>query len=132
MRDLRKDLRRYIDLRRALGYKLRKHEPRLTEFIGFLEAQGTDRITTKLAVAWATESSQGHKHSCCERLRIVRSFARHVSSMDARTEVPSDRHDAPARIRASAIRLYAGRDRPAHGSGAQIVLTARTPLPYVL
>ena len=58
MRDLRKVLRQYIDLRRALGYKLRKHEPRLTEFIGFLKTQGTDRITTKLAVAWATESSK--------------------------------------------------------------------------
>jgi len=88
MRNLRKDLRKYIDLRRALGYKLRKHEPRLTEFIGFLEANGTDRITTKLAVAWATESSTGHKHSCYERLRFVRSFAKHVSSMDARTEIP--------------------------------------------
>jgi site-specific recombinase XerD len=33
---------------------LRKHEPRLTEFVGFLKAQGTDRITTKLALAWAT------------------------------------------------------------------------------
>jgi site-specific recombinase XerD len=88
MRDLRKDLREYIDLRRALGYKLRKHEPRLTEFIGVLKGHGTDRITTKLSVAWATESSKGHKHSCCERLRIVRSFARHLSSMDARTEIP--------------------------------------------
>jgi integrase/recombinase XerD len=88
MRDLRKDLRQYLDLRRALGYKLRKHEPRLTEFIGFLKTLGADRITTKLAVAWAMESSKGHKHSCCERLRIVRSFARHMSSMDARTEIP--------------------------------------------
>jgi integrase len=88
MRDLRKLLRQYIDLRQALGYKLRKHEPRLTEFIGFIEAQGTDRITTKLALTWATESSKEHKYSCCERLRIVRSFARHVSSIDARTEVP--------------------------------------------
>ena len=33
MRDLRKDLRQYIELRQALGYKLRKHEPRLTEFL---------------------------------------------------------------------------------------------------
>jgi site-specific recombinase XerD len=88
MRDLRKDLRQYIDLRRALGYKLRKHEPRLTEFIAFLAAKGTDRITTRLAVAWATESSKGHKHSCFERLGFIRSFAKHVSSMDARTEIP--------------------------------------------
>lgn len=86
MRDLRKDLRQYIDLRRSLGYKLRKHEPRLTEFIAFLEAKSSDRITTKLAIAWATESSKDHKHSCFERLSFIRSFARHVSSMDARTE----------------------------------------------
>ncbi len=88
MRDLRKDLRQYIDLRRALGYKLRKHEPRLTEFIAYLKAKGADRITTKLAVTWAMESSKGHKHSCFERLSFIRSFARHVSSMDARTEIP--------------------------------------------
>jgi integrase/recombinase XerD len=88
MRDLRQDLRHYIDLRRALGYRLRKHEPRLREFIAFLEAKGSDRITTKLAVAWATESSKGHKHSCCERLGIIRSFSKHVSAMDARTEIP--------------------------------------------
>jgi integrase/recombinase XerD len=87
MRNLRKDLRHYIDLRRALGYKLRKHEARLTEFIAFLEEQGTDRITTKLAIAWATESSNGHKHSCFERLGFIRSFAKHVSSMDARMEI---------------------------------------------
>jgi integrase len=88
MRDLRKDLRQYIDLRRALGYKLRKHEPRLSEFITCLQAKGADWITTKLAVTWATESSKGHKHSCFERLSFIRSFARHVSSMDARTEIP--------------------------------------------
>jgi integrase/recombinase XerD len=88
MRDLRKDLRQYIDLRRALGYKLRKHAPRLTEFITFLEASHSDRITNKLAIAWATESSKGHKHSCFERLGFIRSFAKYMSSIDARTEIP--------------------------------------------
>lgn len=39
MRDLRKDLGQYIELRQALGYKLRKHKPRLTEFLAFLEAK---------------------------------------------------------------------------------------------
>jgi site-specific recombinase XerD len=88
MRDLRKDLRQYIELRQALGYKLRKHKPRLTEFLAFLEAKGADHITTKLAIAWATESSKGRKHSCFERLGFIRSFAKHVSSMDVRTEIP--------------------------------------------
>lgn len=87
MRNLQKDLRHYIDVRRALGYKLRKHEPRLTEFVAFLEAKGSDHITIKLALAWATESSKGHKHSCFERLSFIRSFAKHMSSMDARTEI---------------------------------------------
>jgi integrase/recombinase XerD len=98
MRDLRKDLRQYIDLRQALGYKLRKHEPRLTEFIEFLEAKGSDRITTKLAIAWATESSKGRKHSSFERLSFIRSFATHVSSMDARTEIPA-KERASTRLR---------------------------------
>jgi hypothetical protein len=52
MRDLRKNLREYIDLRRALGFRLRKHERRLSEFITFLEARRTDHVTTKLAIAW--------------------------------------------------------------------------------
>jgi hypothetical protein len=39
MRDLRKELRQYIDLRRGLGYKLRKHEPRLTEFLAFSRSE---------------------------------------------------------------------------------------------
>ncbi len=88
MRDLRRDLRQYIELRQALGYKLRKHKPRLTEFLTFLEAKSADHITTKLAIAWATESSNGHKHSCFERLSFVRSFAIHMSPLDARTEIP--------------------------------------------
>jgi hypothetical protein len=37
---------------------LRKHKPRRTEFLVFLEAKSADHITTKLAVAWATESSR--------------------------------------------------------------------------
>lgn len=131
MRDLRKNLRQYIDLRRALGYKLRKHESRLTEFIGFLKTHGTDRITTKLAVAWATQSSEGHKHSCCERLRIVRSFARHMSSMDAQTEIPQQammrqpetalrpyiyRSEEIGRLMAAALRLFSPRGLRCHTS----------------
>ena len=88
MRDLRKNLREYIDLRRALGFRLRKHEGRLSEFITFLEARRTDHITPKLAIAWAMESSKGRKHSCFERLSFIRSFATYVSSKDARTEIP--------------------------------------------
>ena len=88
MRDLRTDLREYIELRRALGYKLRKHEARLREFIAFLETKRIDYITTKLAIGWAMESSKGHRYSGFERLSFIRSFATHLSAMDPRTEIP--------------------------------------------
>jgi hypothetical protein len=131
MRDLREDLREYIDLRRALGYKLRKHEPRLSEFITFLGARRTNHITAKLAIAWATESSKGHKHSGFERLSFIRSFATYVSAMDSNGN-SANRRDAPAGHRSPAVYLYTGRDRPAHGSGAQPIFTAQTPLSHVL
>lgn len=86
----------------------------------------------KILRAWATESSKGHRHSCCERLRIVRSFARHVSSMDARTEIPPSGTMRQPETVLRPYMYFAGRDRPAFGSGAQIVFTARTPPPYVL
>jgi integrase/recombinase XerD len=88
MRDLRTDLREYIELRRALGYKLRKHEARLREFIAFLETKRADYITAKLAIGWASESSNGHNYSGFERLSFIRSFATHLSAMDPRTEIP--------------------------------------------
>ena len=96
MRDLRKNLREYIDLRRALGFRLRKHERRLSEFITFLEARRTDHITTKLAIAWAMESSKGHKHSCFERLSFIRSFC-HIRELDGCSNGNSPNgHNAPA------------------------------------
>jgi len=88
MRDLQTDLREYMELRRALGYKLRKHEARLREFITFLETKGIDYITAKLAIGWATESSNGHAYSGFERLSFIRSFATHLSAIDPRTEIP--------------------------------------------
>jgi integrase/recombinase XerD len=81
MRDLRKDLRHYIDLRRALGYRLRK-----IHRISRSEGYRSDHHETGSRLA--TESSKGHKHSCFERLGFIQCFPKHVSSMDARTELP--------------------------------------------
>lgn len=91
MKNLREEVREYVALRRALGYKLHKTEPRLNEFVAFLETRRADHITTQLAVAWAMESSNGHRYSCFERLGIVRCFATHLSAMDSRTEIPPTR-----------------------------------------
>lgn len=91
MKGLRKAVHEYIALRRALGYKLRKSEARLDEFVTFLEDKGACHVTTRLALAWALESARGATYSCSDRLRIVRRFASHLSAMDSRTEVPPAR-----------------------------------------
>jgi integrase/recombinase XerD len=70
------------------SHKLRKHEARLREFIAFLEAKHIDYITAKLAIGWASKSSNGHRYSGFERLSFIRSFATHLSAMDPRTEIP--------------------------------------------
>jgi hypothetical protein len=43
----------YLELRRALGFKLRDYGVCLRELVSFLESKGSSRITTKLAVEFA-------------------------------------------------------------------------------
>ena len=88
MKDLQKKVREYIALRQSLGYKLRKFEARLNEFVTFLDGKGASHVTSKLVLAWVVESAHGAMTSRSERLYIVRGFARYLSAMDARNEVP--------------------------------------------
>ena len=88
MTDLQNRVREYMALRRSLGYKLRKFEARLNEFVTFLDGKGSSHVTTKLVLAWIVESSHGAMSSRSERLYIVRGFAKYLSAMDARNEVP--------------------------------------------
>lgn len=53
-------------MRRALGYKLRRDEKLLVDFIGFVEASAEHRITIDLAVAWATAPAGGTIDSVTE------------------------------------------------------------------
>ena len=54
MSDLRDALDIYLTIRRALGYKLTRTGLLLADFVGYLEANGTDTITTEASFAWAT------------------------------------------------------------------------------
>ena len=87
MTDLRSTLERYVNMRQGLGYKYREQARRLRHFISFLEARKATTITTKLALAWATLPPRSHVSSA-RRLTDVRSFARHVASIDPKTEIP--------------------------------------------
>ena len=84
-----KKLDGYLDMRRAMGFKLTKHESGLRKFIAFMHGQGAEFITTELALAWAQQprdTSQAHR---AQRLGMVRDFARYLSATDPRTEIPS-------------------------------------------
>jgi hypothetical protein len=48
----------YLALRRALGFKLGRTETRLRQFLAFMEGKRTTRITTSMALEFATEASQ--------------------------------------------------------------------------
>ena len=52
-----------------------------------MEARKAKTVTTKLAVAWATLPPRSHVSSA-RRLIDVRGFARHIASIDPKTEVP--------------------------------------------
>jgi len=85
MKDLKEQVQKYLALRRGLGYKLRPVEPRLNEFVTFLERKGSAYITTKWAIAWASESARGAT-SHYDRLRVVRGFSNYMAATDSRHE----------------------------------------------
>jgi integrase len=87
MTDLRSALERYLSMRKGLGYKYQHQTRRLANFVSFMEKRKATTITTKLAMEWATLPPDRHA-SWALRLTDVRCFARHVSNIDPKTEVP--------------------------------------------
>jgi hypothetical protein len=55
MKVLAEAIEDYLALRRGLGFKLKRHSRCLKEFASFLEHAGEPRITTRLALQWATQ-----------------------------------------------------------------------------
>jgi integrase len=88
---LRAALADYLRIRRTLGYKLTKDERALRNFVAFLEASGAERVTTELALDWATLPENAHPASLANRLTMVRQFASYLQTIDPATEVPPSR-----------------------------------------
>jgi integrase len=87
MTGLRSSLERYLSMCQGFGYKYRDQARRLRDFVSFLETRKAKTITTKLALEWATLPPRSHVSSA-RRLIDVRGFARHIASIDPKTEVP--------------------------------------------
>jgi len=88
MNSLRKTLQDYLALRRGLDYKLHDYGVVLRGFVDFLEQESASHVTIDLAVRWAQKSSDIQLNQAARRLTFVRGFARYLSAIDSRTEVP--------------------------------------------
>ena len=88
MSRLGRQVEQYIQLRRALGYKLEREGRLLPDFATFLEGTGVTHITSELALRWATMPASATPRWWAYRLSMVRRFAQYVHAFDARNEVP--------------------------------------------
>jgi integrase len=78
----------YLEMRRALGFKLQAVGTRLLQFVNFLEKAGAEVVTVRLAIDWAKQPPDADPWHWTARLTAVRQFARYLSAIDPRTEVP--------------------------------------------
>ena len=88
MNTLRQAAQEYLNMRRSLGYKLRETSKRLLDFVTFMEQRRASYITQSLALVWAKQPSDVQPYEWARRLSCVRSFARHRSATDPRTQIP--------------------------------------------
>jgi integrase len=114
----------YLTMRRALGYKLQRAEKLLAQFIMFVEASGSRRITIDLALAWATLPAQGAMDWWSGRLTVVRGFATYLHTLDPAIEVPPTQL-LPAQSHRAVPYLYSDEDVVALMVAAE---TLRSPL----
>ena len=95
----------YLQMRRALGYKLESHGQLLAGFISYLERARAATVTIELAVAWATEPAGTDPVWWSKRLSVARQFARYLQTIDPACEVPPARL-LPYRVRRATPYLY--------------------------
>jgi len=86
---LEQHLDEYLQLRRTLGHKLADAHRLLPRFVTYLDVNDIEFVTIDAALAWSLErevplGSVVPSH----RMMVVRGFARYLSGIDPRTEVP--------------------------------------------
>ncbi len=79
----------YLQVRRALGFKLKEEERLLRSFLSYMDTAGTDTVTTAHGLRWATRPSSAKPVCVAKRLAAVRGFARYLKPTDPATEIPA-------------------------------------------
>jgi integrase len=91
MKSLQDHLRQYVAARRALGTQLREPAKTLRGFIQFLRRKKSKFITIPLALEWSQQSRNVQRATWARKLSMVRQFARWLSVIEPRHQVPPPR-----------------------------------------
>ena len=103
----------YLTLRRSLGHKLADAERQLRRFVAHLDSIGADTVTLDAAVGFVLDPDLDPASSVgAKRLQAVRGFARWLTGVDGRAEVPPaglvsyrERHRRPWLFTEDEVRL---------------------------
>jgi len=86
---LAQHLDEYLQLRRTLGHKLADAHRLLPRFVRYLDEHDAEFVTIDAALGWALEREMPVGSVVpADRMMLVRGFARYLSGIDPRTEVP--------------------------------------------
>jgi integrase/recombinase XerD len=88
VKSLQTSVHDYLAMRRALGFKLQRHEAHLQDFVGFMQRHRVRRVTGKWMVRWVRENPSTDPSYQGLRFGAIRGFAIYHSTVDPRTEVP--------------------------------------------
>jgi integrase len=84
---LNRDLARYIDQKRSLGFKFRSQSIQLSSFVAFAEERGDRYVRSTRVLAWAAQApSPEHRRN---RLLTARRFALAMHTENARHQIPA-------------------------------------------
>ena len=91
MKSLQRHLTEYIAARRALGTQLQEPANTLRGFVRFVGRKKARFITIPLALEWAQQSKNVQRATWARNLSMVRQFARWLSVLEPRHQVPPAR-----------------------------------------
>jgi len=78
----------YLRLRRALGYRLEREEQWLRQLLEYLQAAGSDSLTSELTIRWARLPATAQPRHWAQRLGCARKFAGYLHTIDTSTRIP--------------------------------------------
>ncbi|MGH3282796.1 MAG: tyrosine-type recombinase/integrase [Trebonia sp.] len=92
MSGLNGKLEEYLAVRRAMGFKMERHEKLLAQYAAFLDGNTETVVTISNAVAWATLPAAGRTSRWhAQRLSMLRGFAAWLNAADPAHQVPPGR-----------------------------------------